>query len=90
LLNTAPSDYRSPSPDLPTLDELFQGISKKRPAAEDLEADSSSPSSEDERYPKYAKRMRTGPCRDIVRNMEKRRAEKKERDENNDAGTDSE
>ncbi|KAL0571161.1 hypothetical protein V5O48_010800 [Marasmius crinis-equi] len=75
ILNTDPSEYRSPSPDLPPLSELFERTQRKRPA-EDPGAESPSESSDDERPPP-AKRMRTGPCRDIMRKIEQKKAEKK-------------
>ncbi|KAL0571577.1 hypothetical protein V5O48_010383 [Marasmius crinis-equi] len=69
-------EYRSPSPDLPPLDQLFAifetgpEVSKKRPAEEsEDEEDNASPS------PPPAKRMRTGPCPDVVRKMKARSAE---------------
>ncbi|KAL0567387.1 hypothetical protein V5O48_014607 [Marasmius crinis-equi] len=86
LLKTPPSGYRSPLPDLPPLEELFKRVPKKRPTEEEPEDEST----DDEQYPRYARRMRTGPCRDIVRKMEKKRAEKSGADENKVAGSDTE
>ncbi|KAL0571295.1 hypothetical protein V5O48_010672 [Marasmius crinis-equi] len=68
-------NYRSPSPDLPELSQLHQSFARntaqKRAAEETDEgeqSDSSCPS------PPPAKRMRTGPCADIVRKITARKA----------------
>ncbi|KAL0564582.1 hypothetical protein V5O48_017459 [Marasmius crinis-equi] len=82
-------DYRSPSPDLPPLeelhkayDELHNSRSHKRTAAEvsdsDEESGSSSPS------PPPAKRLRTGPCELIVAKMEVKSATATGSDEDGD------
>ncbi|KAL0565896.1 hypothetical protein V5O48_016121 [Marasmius crinis-equi] len=72
-------DYRSPSPDLPPLDELHKAYdelhdsrSHKRTAADLSDSDEDSGSSSPSLPP--AKRMRTGPCASIVAKMEPKSA----------------
>ncbi|KAL0571744.1 hypothetical protein V5O48_010215 [Marasmius crinis-equi] len=69
--------YRSPSPELPGPNDLVKYIirnCKKRPG--EKPEDKGSTSSDDEPLPlPPAKRMRTGPCRDVMEKIERRKVE---------------
>ncbi|KAL0566288.1 hypothetical protein V5O48_015729 [Marasmius crinis-equi] len=68
------SEYRSPSPDLPPLDKLFARTIPSKRAAEDIDDSDSNESGFSSPPPPPAKRMRTGPCADVVRKIAAKKA----------------